>query len=234
MNLKKCRKLLTDWSMCVIILLTIGQKYNKEVFMKVKDPTSETAIKLIQSATELFNDFGYTGTSINDIAKKSKLSKGILYHYFQSKDDVYLFCLSECINNFVDFMERNISKISLSKETMIRVVELRFVFFDENPQYKNLFHNIISGKPTHLSKEISEIRQVLTENNISWIKLILTEINLGKDVLESDVSLFISILQNSSTFLLDAESDKKYRQDMINSIVRLTIIFLNGLREDLI
>ena len=55
--------------------------------MKVKDPTSETAIKLIQSATELFNDFGYTGTSINDIAKKSKLSKGILYHYFQSKDD---------------------------------------------------------------------------------------------------------------------------------------------------
>lgn len=28
--------------------------------MKVKDPTSETAIKLIQSATELFNDFGYT------------------------------------------------------------------------------------------------------------------------------------------------------------------------------
>ena len=33
--------------------------------MKVKDPTSETAIKLIQSATELFNDFGYTGTSIN-------------------------------------------------------------------------------------------------------------------------------------------------------------------------
>jgi len=202
--------------------------------MKEKDPTSETAIKLIQSATELFNDFGYTGTSINDIAKKSKLSKGILYHYFQSKDDVYLFCLSECINNFVDFMERNISKISLSKETMIRVVELRFVFFDENPQYKNLFHNIISGKPTHLSKEISEIRQVLTENNISWIKLILTEINLGKDVLESDVSLFISILQNSSTFLLDAESDKKYRQDMINSIVRLTIIFLNGLREDLI
>lgn len=202
--------------------------------MKVKDPTSETAIKLIQSATELFNDFGYTGTSINDIAKKSKLSKGILYHYFQSKDDVYLFCLSECINNFVDFMGRNISKISLSKETMIRVVELRFVFFDENPQYKNLFHNIISGKPTHLSKEISEIRQVLTENNISWIKLILTEINLGKDVLESDVSLFISILQNSSTFLLDAESDKKYRQDMINSIVRLTIIFLNGLREDLI
>ena len=202
--------------------------------MKVKDPTSETAIKLIQSATELFNDFGYTGTSINDIVKKSKLSKGILYHYFQSKDDVYLFCLSECINNFVDFMERNISKISLSKETMIRVVELRFVFFDENPQYKNLFHNIISGKPTHLSKEISEIRQVLTENNISWIKLILTEINLGKDVLESDVSLFISILQNSSTFLLDAESDKKYRQDMINSIVRLTIIFLNGLREDLI
>ena len=147
---------------------------------------------------------------------------------------MYLFCLSECINNFVDFMVRNISKISLSKETMIRVVELRFVFFDENPQYKNLFHNIISGKPTHLSKEISEIRQVLTENNISWIKLILTEINLGKDVLESDVSLFISILQNSSTFLLDAESDKKYRQDMINSIVRLTIIFLNGLREDLI
>lgn len=202
--------------------------------MNGRDLASETAVKLIESATALFNDFGYSGTSINDIAKKAELSKGILYHYFSNKDEVYLFCLKKCINDFIASMEQNIPKASLNKNSLLMLVELRFIFFDENPQYKNLFHNTISSNPAHLTKEIAKIRQLLIESNVNWIKMILNEIALGKNVLESDIILFVTILQNSSTFLLDSKGDQKQRKDVINSVVRLTTIFLNGLNEDLI
>ena len=201
--------------------------------MRNIDLTSETAVKLVDNATELFNEFGYAGTSINDIAKKAELSKGILYHYFSNKDELYIFCLKKCITDFIDFMEQNIPKTSIDTENLIKVVELRFVFFDKNPQYKNLFHNLISSKPSHLSKEILETRQILTESNIKFLEILSNKISLGKGVLDSDVILFVTMLQNSSTFLMDNDNDEKKRKENINSLVRLTSIFLNGLKNDL-
>ena len=43
---------------------------------------------IIQLAFELFMEKGYESTSINDILKAANLSKGGLYHYFESKEDI--------------------------------------------------------------------------------------------------------------------------------------------------
>lgn len=45
--------------------------------------------KLLDIAEDLFVKKGYEGTSINDILKKAKLSKGGFYHYFKSKDEIF-------------------------------------------------------------------------------------------------------------------------------------------------
>ena len=46
-------------------------------------------IKLIsEAALSLFADKGYSNTSISMIARKAGISKGLLYNYFESKDDL--------------------------------------------------------------------------------------------------------------------------------------------------
>lgn len=47
-------------------------------------------VKIIDNACLLFTERGYFGVSINDVAKKSALSKSSMYHYFPSKDDLVL------------------------------------------------------------------------------------------------------------------------------------------------
>jgi AcrR family transcriptional regulator len=44
--------------------------------------------EILRTAARLFQQRGYDATSMNDVATALKLSKGGLYHHFQSKDEI--------------------------------------------------------------------------------------------------------------------------------------------------
>jgi AcrR family transcriptional regulator len=44
--------------------------------------------EILRTAARLFQQQGYDATSMNDVAAALKLSKGGLYHHFQSKDEI--------------------------------------------------------------------------------------------------------------------------------------------------
>jgi AcrR family transcriptional regulator len=49
-----------------------------------------TRAHLIEVATRLFATHGYDGTSIDTVLAESGVSRGSLYHHFQSKDALFL------------------------------------------------------------------------------------------------------------------------------------------------
>ena len=62
----------------------------------VKDP--ETLKKrIIKAATKNFAKKGYANTTIDLVAKSAKVSKGGLYHHFQSKEDLFIAVLFQNI-----------------------------------------------------------------------------------------------------------------------------------------
>ena len=48
-----------------------------------------TRQRILESAREVFLLNGYAGTSIDQIISQSGVSKGSIYHYFDSKDDLF-------------------------------------------------------------------------------------------------------------------------------------------------
>ena len=46
--------------------------------------------QIIDAAFELFAEIGYQKTSVSAIAKNAGVSKGLIYHYFDSKEDVLI------------------------------------------------------------------------------------------------------------------------------------------------
>ena len=46
--------------------------------------------KILQSAVELFMEDGYEAASVNDICKNAGVSKGSFYHYFETKQALFL------------------------------------------------------------------------------------------------------------------------------------------------
>ena len=50
----------------------------------------ETREKILKQAAELFNQQGYSGSSISDIMRVTGLQKGGIYNHFKSKDELAL------------------------------------------------------------------------------------------------------------------------------------------------
>ena len=59
--------------------------------------------KILNAAIKEFSEYGYTKTSMNNICKHAGISKGIIYHYFQDKDDLYLTCVKICYQTLLEY-----------------------------------------------------------------------------------------------------------------------------------
>ncbi|WP_022667795.1 TetR/AcrR family transcriptional regulator [Desulfospira joergensenii] len=46
--------------------------------------------RILTGALELFVRNGLTGTKISDVARKTEMSNGLVYHYFSSKEEIFI------------------------------------------------------------------------------------------------------------------------------------------------
>jgi AcrR family transcriptional regulator len=53
-----------------------------------RETVADSRQEILRTAARLFQQRGYDATSMNDVAAALKLSKGGLYHHFQSKDEI--------------------------------------------------------------------------------------------------------------------------------------------------
>src|SRR5580693_8101746 len=53
--------------------------------------------EILRTAARLFQQRGYDATSMNDVAAALKLSKGGLYHHFESKDEILFHIMSHAM-----------------------------------------------------------------------------------------------------------------------------------------
>ena len=63
-----------------------------------REATTDPRQEILRTAARLFQQQGYDGTSMNDVAAALKLSKGGLYHHFQSKDEILFDLMSHAMD----------------------------------------------------------------------------------------------------------------------------------------
>lgn len=74
---------------------------------KFKELPEEKQLPIIEAALKCFGRHGYKKASMSDIAQGSGVSKPMLFHYFGTKKDLYLY-LSEYVRNvMLDAYKRN-------------------------------------------------------------------------------------------------------------------------------
>src|SRR5216110_1492959 len=66
-----------------------------------RETATDSRQDILHTAARLFQQRGYDATSMNDVAAALKLSKGGLYHHFQSKDEI----LFEIMNHAMEITE---------------------------------------------------------------------------------------------------------------------------------
>jgi len=62
---------------------------------------------ILDTALRLFADRGYASTSISTIAKEAGISKGLMYNYFESKEDLLKKIMTDFIGEMTGAMDPN-------------------------------------------------------------------------------------------------------------------------------
>ncbi len=63
------------------------------------DPAGETANEMfLRAATELINEHGYHGASVDRISARLNVTKGAFYHHVESKDELILACFDRTLD----------------------------------------------------------------------------------------------------------------------------------------
>lgn len=148
--------------------------------------------KILSSALDEFSNQGYGGSSINTICAAQNISKGIVYHYFETKDDLYLACVSECFQQLTEYIRTNISDEDTSIEKHLeKYFSLRTHFFKTYPVYQHIFCEAVVNPPAHLKTEIQKCKQTFDTLNNQILKKLLTHVHLRPDIsIEEVIEVF--------------------------------------------
>lgn len=79
----------------------------------------EKRVKILDAAMEEFTEKGYQAASTNKICAKAEVSKGLIFHYFGSKEKLYIAAVSYAI----DFAA---NEVSLEREPGQILLRWRF------------------------------------------------------------------------------------------------------------
>ena len=66
-------------------------------------------VQILQESATLFDEFGYSATSMNDIADAVGVRKPTLYHYFDTKDEILFWLHEEFINTLIARQEQRMA-----------------------------------------------------------------------------------------------------------------------------
>lgn len=187
-----------------------------------------TKKKIVHSALIEFSKEGYRGGSINDICQIGGVSKGIIYHYFETKDELYLTCVEECFTRLSEVVGRD---LNLYKKNVEDALEEYFArrreFFIANPLYRNIFLEASLLPYEKLQKKIEEKRSSFDEQN----KKILYQI-LAKEKLRSGFTIddAIDVFRDfqgyaNKTSTLETEEEFQKHEERIRKALN---IFLYG------
>src|SRR5690606_10937907 len=69
----------------------------------------ETRERLLEAATQVFSEKGYYATAVDDIVHASKTSKGSFYHFFPSKQEIFLALVDRLYGRLVSRVEEAIA-----------------------------------------------------------------------------------------------------------------------------
>ena len=87
----------------------------------------ERPAEITQAALETFAEHGYAAARVDDVAKRAGVSKGLLYLYFKTKEELFKAVIRSVVVPRIDALKTAIADSELSPEAFLRGPFLDFI-----------------------------------------------------------------------------------------------------------
>jgi AcrR family transcriptional regulator len=149
---------------------------NKEQNQIIKDERRE---QIRTAALKLFAANGLAATKMSDLSKKTGISQGLVYHYYRSKEELFINLVDTAIEK-MNTAAMNLEKLPLSsREKVILAVESLLKGFMENENTSDYYFLITQ---TALSETLPrEAKDIISSKNHIKYEVMMRIFTQGQD-----------------------------------------------------
>lgn len=127
--------------------------------------------QIMDAALELFSEHGFHQVSINQIAKEAGISKGLMYNYFESKDELIKTIIYKGIDEMLDNLDPDHDGI-LEHHELINYIHLTFESVRKNQKYWKIYFALMVQPPVMklIEPHISELKKPLASMMLNYFE----------------------------------------------------------------
>ncbi len=188
--------------------------------------------QIIEAADNLFHRYGYSKTSLDDIAGDAGLGKGTIYYYFESKEEIFMETVRQHSEVFYQTLKKRISEETSFENKFSMAIRLPIKLANEHApilldEIKNIpsnyLHKLDSFRENNKLRMSKILREILEQGYEQ--KILSTSVSVEKLVaiiydwfLLGDSNI---IIKNPDVFIKKAETDYEIIvQIMLNGILK--------------
>ena len=162
------------------------------MFSKFLNIEKEKQERILNAAMKEFAQNGFENASTNEIVKKAEISKGLLFHYFKSKKNLFLYLYDYCINLYINEFYK---KINMDEtDIFVKLRQCSIIKSQLLMKYPEIFIFIETAyreKSKSIESDLKLINEELTANNYNKI---FENIDTSKFKEALDIKKCISII----------------------------------------
>ena len=149
--------------------------------MKREEKNALSRQRILDAAMREFSQKGYDAASLNTVCAQNRISKGIIYHYFKDKDELYMLCVANCFNGLTAYLGVWAANCAENAETRLRqYFDARLHYFAENPACLGIFLGTVLYPPAHLAAELASARGEFDSQNAAILTGLLGSASLRR------------------------------------------------------
>ena len=178
---------------------------------------------LIRTTYKLIAEFGFSNITLQDVADKAGVSKGIILYYFENKDELFASLLEWLVKKIESNIRVEVSKAETPMDKVKAYLNSTFFGVKENREFYKVYLDFLSQSAHHDTLRKSNVyfynqcRQIQTQLIKEGI-----ESKVFRDVdMEESCIVFRSLIDGLNIRWLfdDPERFEFYRQAALNTIL---------------
>lgn len=116
--------------------------------------------KILDAAYQRFLHYGYSKTTMNEIAGDLSFSKALLYYYFPDKSQVYIEVMRKLAGEYIQNLQTKLEQVSDLKAAFVSQIDLKHDFIVKNYNFFDFFRVNEQNLPDTIWEIITEIHQI--------------------------------------------------------------------------
>jgi AcrR family transcriptional regulator len=184
---------------------------------RVRLDNDERRAQLLQLARAAFSDRSYDDVSIDDLAREAKISKGLLYHYFPTKRDLYVAGLREIAEELVT----KLTSVPTDLPPADRVRTSIDAYLDFVTQHSRAYVSLLRGgigSDPEVAAVISGVRKRLAESFLDGSPL--QPMLAGKPAFETAVRGWLGFVEHASIDWLETNRmSRDHLRDLMSEVL---------------